>query len=61
MTKSEKKEQEKISSKNTSEIQKNEQKEKKVTPIKEETPEEKLKNTQEKGETITKMVKMEKT
>ena len=48
MTKSEKKEQEKISSKNTSEIQKNEQKEKKVTPIKEETPEEKLKNTQEK-------------
>ena len=48
MTKSEKKEQEKVSSENTSEIQKNEQKEKKVTPIKEETPEEKLKNTQEK-------------
>ena len=48
MTKSEKKEQEKVSSKNMSEIQKNEQKEKKVTPIKEETPEEKLKNTQEK-------------
>ena len=48
MTKSEKKEQEKVSSKNTSEIQKNEQKEKKVTPIKEETPEEKLKSTQEK-------------
>ncbi len=48
MTKSEKKEQEKVSSKNTSEIQKNEEIEKKVTPIKEETPEEKLKNTQEK-------------
>ena len=48
MTKSEKKEQEKVSLKNTSEIQKNGQKEKKVTPIKEETPEEKLKNTQEK-------------
>ncbi len=48
MTKSEKKEQEKVSSKNMSEIQKNEQNEKKVAPIKEETPEEKLKNTQEK-------------
>jgi len=48
MTKSEKKEQEKVSSKNMSEIQKNEQNEKKVAPIKEETPEEKLKSTQEK-------------
>ena len=48
MTKSEKKEQEKVSSKNTSETQKNEQKEKKVTPLKEETPAEKLKTTHEK-------------
>ena len=48
MIKSEKKVQEKVSSKNTSETQKNEQKEKKVTPLKEETPEEKLKTTQDK-------------
>ena len=48
MTKSEKKEQEKVSSEDTNKIQKNEEKEKKVPPIKEETPEEKLKNTQEK-------------
>ena len=48
MTKSEKKEQEKVSSEDTNKIKKNEEKEKKVTPIKEETPEEKLKNTQEK-------------
>ena len=50
MTKSEKKEQEqtKVSPKDTHEIQKGEQKEKKITPIKEETPEEKLKTIQEK-------------
>jgi len=48
MIESEKKEQEKVSSKNTSETQKNEQKEKKVTPLKEETPAEKLKTTQDK-------------
>ena len=48
MTKSEKKEQEKVSLNDTSETQKNEQNEKKVTPIKEETPEEKLKTTQDK-------------
>ena len=48
MTKSEKKEQEKTSSKDESETQNKEQKEKKVTPIKEETPEEKLKTVQEK-------------
>ena len=50
MTGSEKKEQEqeKISLKDTDKTQKSEQKEKKVTPIKEETPEEKLKATQEK-------------
>ena len=48
MAKSEKKEQENISSKDESGTQKKEQKEKKVTPIKEETPEEKLKTTQEK-------------
>ena len=48
MTKSEKKEQEKVLSEGTSEIQKNEEKEKKVPPIKEETPEEKLKTTQDK-------------
>ena len=50
MTESEKKEQEKekVSSKDTDRTQKSEQKEKKVTPIKEETIEEKLKNTQEK-------------
>ena len=48
MTKSEKKEQENISSKDESETQKKEGKEKKTIPIKEETPEEKLKTTQEK-------------
>lgn len=48
MTISEKKEQEKVSLKDTDETQKSEQKEKKVTPIKEETPEEKLKTTQDK-------------
>jgi len=45
MTKSEKKEQEKTPSKNGDETQKEEEK---VTPIKEETPEEKLKTTQDK-------------
>ena len=45
MTKSEKKEQEKTQSKDDIEAQK---KEEKVTPIKEETPEEKLKTTQDK-------------
>ena len=45
MTKSEKKEQEKTPSKNGNETQKEEEK---VTPIKEETPEEKLKTTQDK-------------
>ncbi len=45
MTKSEKKEQEKTLSKDGNETQK---KEEKVTPIKEETPEEKLKNVQDK-------------
>ena len=48
MTISEKKEQEKAPSKDESETQNNEQKEKKITPIKEETPEEKLKTVQEK-------------
>ena len=48
MIKSEKKEQEKTSPKDGSETQNKEQKEKKVTPIKEETPEEKLKTVQEK-------------
>ena len=50
MTGSEKKEQEqkKVSPKDMNETQKSEQKEKKITPIKEETPEEKLKTTQEK-------------
>ena len=48
MTISEKKEQEKASSKDESETKNKEQKEKKITPIKEETPEEKLKATQEK-------------
>ena len=50
MTGSEKKEQEqeKVSLKDTDKTQKSEQKEKKVTPIKDETLEEKLKNTQEK-------------
>ena len=45
MTKSEKKEQEKAPSKHANDTQK---KEEKVTPIKEETPEEKLKTTQDK-------------
>ena len=48
MTKSEKKEQEKAPSKDESETQNKEQKEKKITPIKEDTPEEKLKTVQEK-------------
>ena len=48
MTKSEKKEQEKMTSEDKSKSQNDEQKEKKVTPIKEETPEEKLKTTQDK-------------
>ena len=48
MTKSEKKEQEKAPSKDESETQNKDQKEKKITPIKEETPEEKLKTVQEK-------------
>ena len=48
MTKSEKKEQEKTLSKDEDETRNEEHKEKKVTPIKEETPEEKLKAVQEK-------------
>ena len=48
MTKSEKKEQEKVPSKDESETKNKEQNEKKITPIKEETPEEKLKIIQEK-------------
>ena len=48
MTKSEKKEQEKISSEDDTKTKKNGQNEKTTEPIKEETPEEKLKNTQEK-------------
>ena len=48
MTKSEKKDQEKISSKDESKTQNKEQNEKKITPIKEETPKEKLKIVQEK-------------
>ena len=48
MTISEKKEQEKASSKDESETKNKEQKEKKITPIKEETLEEKLKTVQEK-------------
>jgi molecular chaperone GrpE len=48
MTKSEKKEQEKVLSKDESETKNKEQKEKKITPIKEETSEEKLKTVQEK-------------
>jgi molecular chaperone GrpE len=48
MAGSEKKEQENVLSEDKSKTLKNEQKEKKVTPIKEETPEEKLKTTQEK-------------
>ena len=48
MTKSEKKEQDKVLSEDKNETQKSEQKEKKTAPIKEETPEEKLKIVQEK-------------
>jgi len=48
MTKSEKKEQEKMLSKDEGETKNKEQKEKKITPIKEETSEEKLKTVQEK-------------
>ena len=48
MTKSEKKEQEKALSKDEVEIKNKEQNEKKITPIKEETPEEKLKIVQDK-------------
>ena len=48
MKSSEKKEPEQASAKDASKAQKNEQEEKKVTPIKEETPEEKFKITQEK-------------
>ena len=48
MMKSEKKEQEKIPSEDKSKNNKNEQKEKKAAPVKDETPEEKLKTTQEK-------------
>ena len=46
--KSEKKEQEKTPSEDKSKNNKNEQKEKKAAPVKDETPEEKLKTTQEK-------------
>ena len=48
MTKTEKKEPEKTSSEDKDKIEKNEQKEKKTTPVKDETPEEKLKTVQEK-------------
>ena len=48
MTKSEKKEQEEISSEDEKETKKNEQKQKNTEPIKKETPEEKLKTVQEK-------------
>jgi molecular chaperone GrpE len=48
MTKPEKKEQEKTPSEDKSKNNKNEQKEKKAAPVKDETPEEKLKTTQEK-------------
>ena len=48
MTKSEKKEQTKVSSEDKDECKKNEQEKKKSTPIKEETLEEKFKTTQEK-------------
>ena len=48
MTKSEKNEQTKVSSEDKDEFKKNEQKEKKSIPIKEETLEEKFKTTQEK-------------
>ena len=48
MTKSEKKEQEKTPSEDKNKDNKNEQKEKKAAPVKDETPEEKLKTTQDK-------------
>ena len=48
MTRSEKKEQEKVVLKDKNKTQENGQEEKKTTPIKEETPEEKLKTTQDK-------------
>ena len=48
MTRSEKKEQEKVVLNDKNKTQENGQKEKKTTPIKEETPEEKLKTTQDK-------------
>jgi len=48
MMKSEKKEQERTPSEDKSENKKNEQKEKKAAPVKDETPEEKLKTTQDK-------------
>ena len=48
MSGSEKKEQEKVVLKDKNKTQENGQKEKKTTPIKEETPEEKLKTTQDK-------------
>ena len=48
MTKLEKKEQEKVSSTDKSKTEKKESKEETITPIKDETPEEKLKNTQDK-------------
>jgi len=48
MTKSEKKEEDNVSSKDETKTQKKDQNEKKVTPIKEETNEEKLKSIQEK-------------
>ena len=48
MTKSEKKEQEKTPSEDKSKDNKNEQKEKEAAPVKDETPEEKLKTTQDK-------------
>ena len=48
MTKSEKKEQEKTPSEDKSKNNKNEQKEKKTAPVKDETPEEKFKTTQDK-------------
>ena len=48
MTKSEKKEQEKIPSEDKNKDNKNEQKEKNAAPVKDETPEEKIKTIQEK-------------
>ena len=48
MTKSEQKEQKEVLSEDKKKAEKNSQEEKKVPPIKEETPEEKLKTTQEK-------------